>query len=57
MTPSVGSFILVNVFVCNPTTMLSDACSSSSQRQKNSFSVLRVRFMLYLADNGSFSGH
>ena len=56
MTQSVGNFTLVNVFACNPRTMLSAACSSS-QRQEMFFLVPRVRFMLYLADSGSLSGH
>jgi hypothetical protein len=56
MTQLVGSSILVNVFECNPRIMLSAACARS-QCQEMCFLVLRVRFLLYLADSGLFSGH
>jgi hypothetical protein len=56
MTQLVGNFTLVNVFACNPRTMLSAVCSHS-QRQEMFFLVPGACFMLYLAESGSFSGH
>ena len=61
MTQLVASSIWVNVFVCNqcpaPRNNMLSAAFSSRQRQEAFFLVLRVCFMLYLADVGLLSSH